>query len=57
MRSIGGVKAFCAQPQLALLKAAQECNLLVMDSLLALAVTPRLATGLKTIDDYLNTKL
>jgi iron complex transport system substrate-binding protein len=57
VRGIGGAKAFCSQPQLALLTAAQKCNLLVMDSLLALGVTPRMATGLKTIKDYLNTKL
>lgn len=57
VRSMGGEKKFCAQPQLALLKAAQECNLLIMDSLLALGVTPRLSQGIKQIDEFIEARL
>jgi len=53
VRGIGGKQAFCNQSQLALLKAAQTCNLLVMDSLLALGMTPRIATALKEIESYI----
>lgn len=51
--SMGGKQAFCAQPQLALLKAAKICNLLVMDSLLALGMTPRVAKALAEIESFL----
>lgn len=53
VHGMGGKKAFCKQSQLALLKAAQECNLLVMDSLLALGMTPRIATALKEIESFI----
>ncbi|TQV75170.1 ABC transporter substrate-binding protein [Aliikangiella marina] len=50
---IGGPKAFCKQPALALLEAAKRCRLLVMDSLLALGMTPRVASAIKQLDSFI----
>ncbi|WP_231730992.1 heme/hemin ABC transporter substrate-binding protein [Lacimicrobium alkaliphilum] len=47
--SVGGKQAFCAQPSLRLLKAAQQCRLLVMDSLLALGMTTRLPQAIQQV--------
>jgi len=53
---IGGAKAFCNQPSLALLQAAKECRLLVMDSLLALGMTPRIAKAIDLLDSFIKEK-
>ena len=50
--SLGGKEAFCNQPTLRLLTAAKQCRLLVMDSLLSLGMSPRIATGIKELSDY-----
>lgn len=50
----GGKEAFCQQKQLALLEAAQNCNLLVMDSLLGLGMTPRIAQAISQIDEFIS---
>lgn len=52
--SLGGKDAFCKLPALSLLKAAQSCKLLVMDSLLSLGLTPRIAIAIKQVNDYRN---
>ena len=49
---MGGKQAFCEQPTLRLLKAAQTCNLLVMDSLLSLGMSPRIATAINELNEY-----
>lgn len=49
---VGGKEAFCNQPSLALVKAAQQCNLLVMDSLLAMGMTTRLAEAIGTVQAF-----
>lgn len=45
----GGKQAFCRQPALRLLTAAQQCRLLVMDSLLALGMTTRLPQAISQL--------
>lgn len=50
--SLGGKQAFCEQPQLRLLTAAQQCHLLVMDSLLSLGMSPRIATAINELNEY-----
>jgi len=50
--SAGGKQAFCDQPQLRLLTAAQQCHLLVMDSLLSLGMSPRIATAVNALSEY-----
>ncbi|RZF91916.1 hemin ABC transporter substrate-binding protein [Pseudoalteromonas sp. CO302Y] len=52
--SLGGKEAFCKQPSLTLLKAAQSCQLLVMDSLLSLGLTPRIAQAINQVSNYKN---
>lgn len=52
VQSLGGKQAFCKQPTLRLLKAAQECQLLVMDSLLSLGISPRIATAIQALHEY-----
>ena len=52
VHSLGGKQAFCEQPTLRLLKAAQTCNLLVMDSLLSLGMSPRIATAINELSEY-----
>ncbi|MCL5049922.1 MAG: ABC transporter substrate-binding protein [Firmicutes bacterium] len=48
----GGPEAFCAQSTLRLVTAAQECRLLVMDSLLALGMTTQVATAIQQVIQY-----
>ena len=48
----GGKEKFCQSPNLSLLKAAQQCKLLVMDSLQSLGMTPRLADAIATVKNY-----
>lgn len=48
----GGPEKFCNNPNLALLHAAQECRLLVMDPLMSLGMTPRLAQAIATIKNW-----
>ncbi|WP_420934530.1 heme/hemin ABC transporter substrate-binding protein [Alteromonas sp. A081] len=55
--SAGGKDKFCQSPNLSLLKAAQECRLLVMDSLQSLGMTPRLAQAIATVKDWRETNL
>jgi iron complex transport system substrate-binding protein len=50
--SAGGRQAFCGQPSLRLLKAAQQCRLLVMDSLLALGMTTRLPQAIRQVANF-----
>ncbi|MBB1401183.1 hemin ABC transporter substrate-binding protein [Pseudoalteromonas sp. SG45-1] len=52
VQSLGGKQAFCEQPTLHLLKAAQTCSLLVMDSLLSLGMSPRIATAINELNEY-----
>ncbi|WP_166421688.1 ABC transporter substrate-binding protein [Pseudoalteromonas sp. Z1A8] len=52
VQSLGGKQAFCKQAPLRLLKAAQSCNLLVMDSLLSLGMSPRIATAINELNEY-----
>lgn len=52
VKSAGGKQDFCNQPSLKLLTAAQECKLLVMDGLLSLGMTPRLAQAISAMNDY-----
>lgn len=55
----GGKQAFCAAPSLRLLQAAQQCRLLVMDSLLALGMTTRLPQAISQVAAFtreLNTR-
>lgn len=48
----GGKEKFCQSPNLSLIKAAQQCKLLVMDSLQSLGMTPRLADAIATVKNY-----
>ena len=48
----GGREKFCQNPNLALLAAAQRCQLLVMDSLLSLGMTPRLAQAIAIVKQH-----
>ena len=50
--SAGGKDKFCQSPNLRLLKAAQECRLLVMDSLQSLGMTPRLAQAIALVKNW-----
>lgn len=52
VQGLGGKDAFCKQASLQLLKAAKECRLLVMDSLLSLGMTPRIAQGIKQVKTF-----
>lgn len=52
VRGMGGRQAFCQAPALRLLTAAQECRLLVMDSLMSLGMTPRLAKAIEAINRW-----
>ncbi|HET8817809.1 MAG TPA: ABC transporter substrate-binding protein [Pseudidiomarina sp.] len=52
VQAAGGREAFCQAPTLQLIHAAQRCDLLVMDSLLALGMTPRLATAIRELSAY-----
>lgn len=48
----GGKQAFCEQQSLQMLKAAKQCRLLVMDSLMSLGMTPRLSEAIGILDDF-----
>lgn len=48
----GGKEKFCQSPNLSLLKAAQQCKLLVMDSLQSLGMTPRLSDAIATVKHW-----
>ena len=52
VQGLGGKDAFCKQASLQLLKAAKNCRLLVMDSLLSLGMTPRIAQGIKQVKTF-----
>ena len=48
----GGKSGFCKQPNLQLMTAVKMCKVLVMDSLLSLGMTPRLADAISTVDAF-----
>ncbi|MBQ4812320.1 ABC transporter substrate-binding protein [Pseudoalteromonas luteoviolacea] len=48
----GGPQKFCQQAALALVPAAKECRLLVMDSLMALGMTTRLPEAIAELDSF-----
>ncbi|MBQ4836169.1 MULTISPECIES: heme/hemin ABC transporter substrate-binding protein [Pseudoalteromonas] len=48
----GGPEKFCNQAALALIPAAKECRLLVMDSLMALGMTTRLPEAIAKLDAF-----
>ncbi|CAH9050407.1 Hemin-binding periplasmic protein HmuT [Pseudoalteromonas holothuriae] len=52
VQSLGGKEAFCKQPSLALLPAAQKCKLLVMDTLISVAMTSRLPEAIAILANY-----
>lgn len=52
VRGMGGKQAFCQIPALRLLQAAQRCRLLVMDSLMSLGMTPRLAEAIRIVKHW-----
>ncbi|BDX05270.1 hemin-binding protein [Planctobacterium marinum] len=52
VRGMGGRQAFCQAAVLRLLSAAQECRLLVMDSLMSLGMTPRLAKAIEAVNRW-----
>lgn len=49
---LGGKAGICASPALALLEAAQSCNVLVIDGLMAMGMTPRLAQAIATVASF-----
>ncbi|WP_448565414.1 heme/hemin ABC transporter substrate-binding protein [Thalassotalea ganghwensis] len=51
-KELGGKETICRLPSIRLLDAAKQCHVLVMDSLLSLALTPRVAQSLKIVDQY-----
>ncbi|REL28830.1 hemin ABC transporter substrate-binding protein [Thalassotalea euphylliae] len=50
--TLGGKEAFCQQAALALVPAAENCRLLVVDGLKVLGMTTRLAEALAEVQDY-----
>ena len=52
--SAGGKQQFCQSPHLALLEAAQQCRLLIMDSLMSLGMTTRLAQAIAIVKNWRN---
>lgn len=50
--SLGGKKAFCDLPLIRELPVAKNCRVLVMDGLLAMGMTPRVAKGIKQLQDF-----
>ncbi|MDK1311538.1 heme/hemin ABC transporter substrate-binding protein [Pseudoalteromonas ardens] len=50
--SLGGPEQFCQQSALALLPAAQQCKLLVMDSLMSMGMTTRLPEAIAQLATY-----
>lgn len=55
VEGLGGPHAFCSQPALALIEAAQNCSLLVMDSLLSLGMTPRIDQAIDKLNTFVET--
>ena len=51
----GGKLAFCQQESLRMLEAAERCNLLIMDSLMSLGMTPRLSEAISILDEFVET--
>lgn len=52
VQSVGGKQAFCQQSALALLPAAKRCDLLVMDSLMAMGMTTRLPQAIRLLSEF-----
>lgn len=52
VQSAGGLTAFCQQPALAMLDAAKDCRVLVMDSLLSLGMTSRFAQAVAQVHQF-----
>ena len=52
LASAGGKEKYCQQSILALLLAAQKCQVLIMDGLKALGMTTRLAEAIAELTDY-----
>ncbi|AZZ97656.1 ABC transporter substrate-binding protein [Pseudoalteromonas sp. R3] len=52
VHSLGGPEQFCQQSALALLPAAQQCKLLVMDSLMSMGMTTRLPEAIAQLAAY-----
>ena len=48
----GGANKFCQQAALALIPAAKECRLLIMDSLMALGMTTRLPEAIAKLHEF-----
>ena len=51
-KALAASRLFVSNRHLRLLKAAQSCNLLVMDSLLSLGMSPRIATAINELNEY-----
>ncbi len=49
---LGGKTGICNTPALSLLKAAQDCNVLIVDGLMAMGMTPRLAQAIALVSDF-----
>lgn len=49
---VGGKNRFCRNPNLALMQAAKDCRLLVMDSLMSLGMTTRLAEAIAIVKQF-----
>lgn len=52
IHSLGGKRQFCQQPLIRELPVAKACRVLVMDGLLAMGMTPRVAKGIKQLQDF-----
>lgn len=50
--SMGGKSEICKHPSLSLLTVSQSCHVLVLDSLLSMAITPRIAESLTAIENF-----
>ncbi|CUS48011.1 MAG: ABC-type hemin uptake system substrate-binding component [Idiomarinaceae bacterium HL-53] len=56
VNAAGGRTQFCEQSVLRFVAAARECRLLVLDSLLALGMTPRLSHAISEISEFANAR-
>lgn len=52
VEAAGGREGFCAQSSLRLIDAARDCRLLVLDSMLALGMTTRIADAIQQVHTY-----
>ncbi len=52
VEAAGGRERFCAQSSLRLMDAARDCRLLVLDSMLALGMTTRIADAIQQVHAY-----